>query len=85
MSGQVAHAQRFGVPDQVPEQAAAVRELGTGQVRVLLVVQSERDERLQAGRLLVEDPERAVAGVDEVHRGGHDAPQHHGQFQLAAE
>src|SRR5690606_20769255 len=71
--------------DQMPEQSAAVRELGARQVPVLLVAQAEGDELLQAARLVVEDAEGAVAGVDQVHRGGHDAPQDDGELQFPAQ
>lgn len=60
-------------------------EIHPGEVGDFLVVQADRDELGQALALLVQHPQRAVAGTDQLHRGGHDPPQHHRQVQFAAD
>jgi hypothetical protein len=83
--GDVLDAQRLGVLDQQAEHTAAVREGDPGECGALLLAQPGGDELLQVLTGLVEHAQGAVAGADQVHRGGDDPPQHGGQVQLAAD
>lgn len=85
MRGDVLDAQRLRILDQQPQHPAAVREGHAGQSGALLLAQAGGDELLQVLTGLVEHAQGAVAGADQIHRGGDDAPQHGGQVQLAAD
>ncbi len=85
MGRDVVEPQGFGVADQVAEDAQTARQLGARQVVEFPLGQPGGDELVQALTGRVEDAQRAVAGADQVHGGGHDAVQHRGQLHLPAD
>ena len=80
---QVGEPQRLGVEDEQPEDAVALGQVTDRPAG--LVVDADGDELREARARLVEDAERAVAGVDQVDRGLDDALQHRGQVEVAAD
>jgi hypothetical protein len=85
MRRHVVDAQGCRAADQAPEQPAPARQRDAVQGLLLRVGQPHGDELGQQAAVLVQDAQRAVAGVDQVHRGGDDAPQHGVEFQMRAD
>jgi hypothetical protein len=79
---QVGQPQGLGVDDEQPQDAVALGQVTDGGMSLL--VDADRDELRQPRSFVVEDSQRAVASVDEVDGGLHDALQHGGQVEVAA-
>lgn len=82
MGGNLLDPERFGTADQGPEQTPPARRLDIVQVGPFLRAQPHGDELRQARALLIEDAQRTIAGLDQVHGSRDDPLQHHWQLQL---
>ena len=82
MSGHVAQAERLGMRDQLAEQAAALGPVMDR--RDLVLVQADRDERGQPAPF-ADDPQPAIAGIDQGHRRLDNPVQHRIQLKVGAD